>query len=44
MMRWVQEFSMKPTAPASDDEAEEYINRNTKEQMAKIKERLEAGD
>jgi aromatase len=41
-MRWVQEFSMKPTAPASDDEAEEYINRNTKEQMAKIKERLEA--
>ena len=42
-MRWVQEFSMKPTAPASDDEAEEYINRNTKEQMAKIKERLEAG-
>jgi aromatase len=40
-MRWVQEFSMKPTAPASNDEAEEYINRNTKEQMALIRERLE---
>ncbi len=41
-MRWVQEFSMKPTAPASNDEAEEYINRNTKEQMTQIKEKLEA--
>ena len=42
-MRWVQEFSMKPTAPATDDEAEVYINKNTKEQMAQIKEKLEAG-
>ena len=42
-MRWVQEFSMKPTAPATDDEAEVYINKNTKEQMAHIKEKLEAG-
>ena len=41
-MRWVQEFSMKPTAPATDDEAEVYINKNTKEQMAHIKEKLEA--
>ena len=40
-MRWVQDFSMKPTAPAKDDEAEEYMNRNTKTQMAVIKERLE---
>ena len=40
-MRWVQEFSMKPSAPASDDEAEEYINRNTKEQMEVIRERLQ---
>ncbi|MBD0330040.1 MAG: SRPBCC family protein [Thermoleophilia bacterium] len=40
-MRWVQEFSMKPTAPANDEEAEEYINRNTREQMTAIKERLE---
>jgi aromatase len=40
-MRWVQEFSMKPSAPASDDEAQEYINRNTKQQMEVIRERLE---
>ena len=43
MMRWVQEFSMKPTAPATDDEAEVYINKNTKEQMEHIKGKLEAG-
>jgi aromatase len=41
-MRWVQDFSMKPTAPADDEQAEEYINRNTREQMDVIKERLEA--
>ena len=41
-MRWVQEFAMGPTAPASNDEAEEYINRNTKVQMEAIKEKLEA--
>lgn len=41
-MRWVQEFSMKPTAPATNEEAEQYINRNTKEQMAAIREKLEA--
>ena len=33
----------EPTAPATDDEAEVYINKNTKEQMAHIKEKLEAG-
>jgi aromatase len=41
-MRWVQDFSMKPTAPADDEQAQEYINRNTREQMSVIKERLEA--
>lgn len=41
-MRWVQDFAMKPTAPATDEEAEGYINRNTKEQMALIREKLEA--
>ncbi len=41
-MRWVQDFSMKPTAPADDEQAQEYINRNTREQMNVIKERLEA--
>jgi aromatase len=40
-MRWVQEFSMKPEAPADDDTATEYLNKNTAEQMKAIKERLE---
>jgi aromatase len=41
-MRWVQDFSMKPEAPADDEHAEEYMNKNTKTQMGVIKERLEA--
>jgi aromatase len=40
-MRWVQDFSMKPDAPADDETAEGYMNKNTKEQMSVIKERLE---
>ena len=40
-MRWVQDFSMKPEAPADDETAERYMNKNTKEQMGVIKERLE---
>jgi aromatase len=40
-MRWVQNFSMKPEAPADDETAQDYMNRNTKEQMGVIKERLE---
>jgi aromatase len=40
-MRWVQDFSMKPEAPADDETAQDYMNRNTKEQMSAIKERLE---
>jgi len=45
-MRWVQDFSMKLDAPADDETAEGYMNKNTKEQMGVIKERLEkeAGD
>ena len=42
-MRWVQDFSMKESAPANDEQAEEYLNKNTAEQMKAIKERLEAG-
>jgi aromatase len=42
-MRWVQDFSMKPSAPANDEQAEEYLNKNTAEQMKAIKERLEKG-
>jgi aromatase len=40
-MRWVQDFSMKPSAPANDEQAEQYMNKNTKTQMTVIKERLE---
>jgi len=40
-MRWVQEFTMKPTAPANDEQMEHYINNNTRTQMAIIKERIE---
>ena len=42
-MRWVQDFSMKESAPANDEQAEEYLNKNTAEQMKAIKERLESG-
>jgi aromatase len=40
-MRWVQDFSMKPDAPADDPTAEAHMNKTTKEQMGIIKERLE---
>jgi aromatase len=40
-LRWVQDFQMKPNAPANDQQAEEYINTNTRKQMAIIKERVE---
>jgi aromatase len=40
-MRWIQDFAMKPGAPADDATAEEYMNKNTKIQMDIIKERLE---
>ncbi|MEA2478854.1 MAG: aromatase [Thermoleophilaceae bacterium] len=40
-MRWVQDFSMKPSAPADDATAEGYMNKNTKTQMTAIKGKLE---
>ncbi len=40
-MRWVQDFSMKPDAPADDETAQEYMNKNTRTQMDAIKARLE---
>ena len=40
-MRWVQDFAMKPAAPANDEQMEEYINKNTEIQMGVIKERIE---
>jgi aromatase len=42
-MRWVQDFHMKPQAPMNDEQAEVYINENTRKQMAIIKERVEQG-
>ena len=42
-MRWVQDFSMKESAPANDEQAQDYLNKNTAEQMSAIKERLESG-
>jgi aromatase len=41
-MRWVQDFHMKPGAPATDDAMTEYLNRNTTVQMALIKDKVEA--
>jgi aromatase len=40
-MRWVQDFTMNPTAPYDDKSAEESLNRSTRVQMSIIKERLE---
>jgi aromatase len=40
-MRWVQDFAMKPDAPATEEQATDYLNRNTKTQMGVIKEKLE---
>ncbi|MGX1881785.1 SRPBCC family protein [Streptomyces sp. NPDC055287] len=41
-MRWVQEFHMKRDAPVDDPAMVERINKNSKIQMALIKERVEA--
>ncbi|MGK5641157.1 SRPBCC family protein [Streptomyces sp. URMC 126] len=41
-MRWVQDFRMKPTAPVTDEQMTERLNRNTTVQMALIKEKVEA--
>ena len=32
-MRWVQDFSMKPSAPVNDEQAEQNMNDATEEQM-----------
>jgi quercetin dioxygenase-like cupin family protein/ribosome-associated toxin RatA of RatAB toxin-antitoxin module len=41
-LRWVQDFTVKPTAPADDAGFEDYLNRNTAVQLKAIKERVEA--
>jgi aromatase len=40
-MRWVQDFHMKPQAPADDAGMTEYLNRNTTIQMNRIKKLVE---
>lgn len=40
-MRWVQEFTMKPNAPANDEQMEVYLNTNTQKQMTVIKQQIE---
>lgn len=41
-MRWVQDFHMKPDAPADDNTMAGHINRNSVIQMKRIKEIVEA--
>lgn len=41
VMRWVQDFEMKPRAPLGDEHMAERVNRNTVVQMQRIKERVE---
>ena len=41
-MRWVQDFHMKPQAPVNDQQMEDNLNKNTKIQMAVIKDKIEA--
>ncbi|MFJ2769004.1 SRPBCC family protein [Streptomyces sp. NPDC087300] len=42
LMRWRQEFAMKPEAPVDDAWMRDNINRNSKVQMALIRDRIEA--
>lgn len=41
LMRWVQDFEMKPAAPVDDATMAANIRRNSKIQMALIKEKIE---
>ena len=40
-MRWIQDFAMKPDAPVDDAGMTEMINRNSRVQMALIRDRIE---
>ncbi|CAM5394442.1 ABM domain-containing protein OS=Streptomyces fumanus OX=67302 GN=GCM10018772_33960 PE=4 SV=1 [Streptomyces fumanus] len=40
-MRWIQEFTMKPSAPVDDSGAEDHLNRQTAKEMARIKKLVE---
>ena len=41
-MRWTQEFAMKPDAPFDDAAMRDRINRNSRVQMALIRDKIEA--
>jgi aromatase len=43
LMRWEQDFAMKPGAPVDDAGMRAHIERNSKVQMALIRDRIEAG-
>ncbi|KAB1142368.1 hypothetical protein F7R91_29425 [Streptomyces luteolifulvus] len=40
-MRWIQEFTMKPSAPVDNQGAEAHLNRQTVREMARIKQLVE---
>lgn len=42
LMRWVQDFEMKPQAPADDEQMTAHLNRNTAIQMELIRDKVEA--
>ena len=41
VMTWEQEFTMKPDAPVSEEQATNYLNKQTRIQQQVIKERVE---
>lgn len=41
-MRWIQEFAMKATAPVDDDQAAAHLNQQTRREMERIKQAVEA--
>ncbi|MEV5433685.1 SRPBCC family protein [Streptomyces sp. NPDC052701] len=41
LMRWVQDFAMKPDAPVDDAWMTDNINRNSRTQLALIRDRIE---
>ncbi len=40
-MRWIQDFAMKPDAPVDDAGMTEIINRNSRTQLALIRDKIE---
>lgn len=40
-MRWVQDFQMRPAAPANDEQMTTRINTNTPREMAAIRDKVE---